>query len=157
LIEPAEIGPANWRDFRGVLHLERVCFAQDAWPWVDILGALTFPETVRLKAVLEEKVVGFVLGDRRRREGLGWIASIGVHPERQRRGIGRALLAVAEDQLGMPRVRLTLRKSNRPAMQMYLQTGYRQVDTWPRYYLDGEEGLVMEKLRGEPGSPPVST
>ena len=148
MIDPAEIGPADWRDFRGVLHLERVCFGQDAWPWVDVLGALTFPETVRLKAVLEKRVVGFVLGDRRRREELGWIASIGVHPAFQRRGIGRALLDVAEDDLGMPRIRLTLRKSNHAALQMYLHTGYRQVDTWARYYHDGEEGLVMEKLRG---------
>lgn len=149
MIDPAEIRPADWRDFRGVLQLERLCFGQDAWPWVDVLGALTFPETVRLKAVLEEKVVGFVLGDRRRREELGWIASIGVHPGFQRRGIGRALLGVAEVDLGMPRVRLTLRKSNQTALQMYLHNGYRQVDMWARYYHDGEDGLVMEKLRGE--------
>jgi ribosomal protein S18 acetylase RimI-like enzyme len=145
LTEPVSIEPADWKDLRGVLHLERVCFTREAWPWMDVLGALTFPETVRLKAVLNERLVGFVLGDRRRREGLGWIASIGVDPEFQRRGIGHTLLKAAETQLEMPRIRLTLRRSNQPALQMYLQTGYRQVEVWSRYYLDGEDGLVMEK------------
>jgi ribosomal-protein-alanine N-acetyltransferase len=158
LTEPARIEPADWKDLRGVLYLERVCFDKDAWPWMDVLAALTFPETVRLKAVLGERLAGFVVGDRRRREGLGWIASIGVDPEFQRRGIGQSLLTAAETELGMPRVRLTLRRSNRPALDLYVKTGYRQVEVWPRYYPDGEDGLVMEKCvaAGDPAAPESS-
>jgi ribosomal protein S18 acetylase RimI-like enzyme len=131
-----------------LISLEKVCFGRDAWPWIDCLAALTFPEIVRLKAVSEDRPIGFIIGDRRRRESLGWIASIGVHPDFQRRGIGRRLLLACEQQLGMPRLRLTLRESNRIAKILYLNSGYVEVDIWSRYYADGENGLVMEKTIG---------
>lgn len=143
--EPAVIQPASWRDFRQVLQLERDCFGTDAWPWIDVLAALTFPEAVPLKAVEDGRIVGFVIGDRRRREGLGWVASIGVHPESRRRGVARRLLRACEASLGTPRVRLTLRVSNMPALQLYQSTGYVDAGRWRSYYRDGEDAIVMEK------------
>jgi len=139
--------PATWRDYRQVLALERVCFNEDAWPWIDILGALTFPDTVRLKAELDGRVVGFAVGDLRRREDLGWIATIGVHPDFRRRGIGRRLLLACEEALGTGRIRLTLRLSNLEARQLYERNGYVEIDRLERYYRDGEGAYVMEKVR----------
>ncbi len=136
---------AGWRDMRPMLNLVRVCFGRDAWPWPDVLAALVFPRTIRQKAVVGEKLVGFVIGDRRWGRDLGWIAAIGVHPEYRRSGIGRRLLENCEQILGSSRVRLTLRASNQPAMRLYEKMGYRRVDVWRRYYEDGEDGLVMEK------------
>ena len=77
----------------------------------------------------------------------GWIASIGVRPDYQRRGIGQMLLAACEDLLGMPRVRLSLRGSNDDALRLYQQAGYARIDTWKRYYRDGEDAIIMEKVR----------
>ncbi|HET7010960.1 MAG TPA: GNAT family N-acetyltransferase [Anaerolineales bacterium] len=148
------IQPASWRDFSDFVALERVCFEKDSWPWMDVLAALTFPETVHLKAVHDGRTVGFVIGDRRRRQGVGWIASIGVHPEYRRRGIGMRLLTACEAALSVPRIRLTLRASNRGARALYDQAGYAAVDFWRRYYHDGEDGVVMEKkipLEAAPG------
>jgi ribosomal protein S18 acetylase RimI-like enzyme len=142
------IKQATWRDLSTLISLEKACFGRDAWPWIDCLAALTFPEIVRLKAVFEDRPIGFVIGDRRRRENLGWIASIGVHPDFQRQGIGQRLLLVCEQQLAMPRLRLTLRDSNRIAKSLYQNCGYVEVDVWLRYYADGENGIVMEKAIG---------
>lgn len=139
---------ATWRDLSALISLEKVCFARDAWPWIDCLAALTFPEIVRYKAVFEDRLIGFVIGDRRRREGLGWIASIGVHPDFRRQGIGRCLLLTCERKLAMPRLRLTLRDSNQVAKSLYQRCGYVQVDVWSRYYADSENGIVMEKNIG---------
>jgi len=136
---------ATWRDLSTLLSLEKDCFGRDAWPWIDCLAALTFPEIVRLKAVCEDRTIGFVIGDRRRRESLGWIASIGIHPDFRRQGIGRRLLLACEEQLAMPRLRLTLRDSNRNAKSLYQNCGYVEVDVWSQYYADGENGIVMEK------------
>jgi ribosomal protein S18 acetylase RimI-like enzyme len=136
---------ASWRDLRSVLRLEKLCFRDDAWPWVDILAALTFPETVRYVAQAGERIVGFVVGDRREHGQVGWVATIGVHPGFRRSGIGTRLLRACEIGLTTPRVRLSLRESNLAAFQLYLQQGYVQIDRWPRYYRDGEDGLVMEK------------
>lgn len=147
-----EILPATWRDLRALLELERLCFGRDAWPWPDILASLTFPDTVRFKATLGSLVVGFVVGDLRRAEGLGWIATIGVHPAHRRQGIGRRLLERCERALGTPRIRLTLRPSNSSAHSLYLRFGYHDVDHLDRYYRDGEGAIVMEKKLEEPGS-----
>jgi len=149
-----EILPATWRDLRSLLELERLCFGRDAWPWVDVLASLSFPETVRFKAVREEKAVGFVIGDLRRPENLGWIASIGVHPAHRRQGLARLLLARCEEALGVRYVRLTLRPSNTSAYRLYLTCGYRETDRLERYYRDGEGAIVMEKDREAPAPRP---
>lgn len=128
------------------MALEKACFPNDAWPWLDILAALTFPGTVRLKAVLAGQVVGFVIGDRRQRAGVGWIASIGVHPELRRLGIGRKLLLACEQALGTPSIRLTLRPSNLSALRLYQACGYVEIDRLDRYYRNGEGAIVMEKV-----------
>lgn len=145
LNQDVDILPAGWRDLRQVQTLERLCFGRDAWPWFDLLAALTFPEAVRFKALLDEQVVGFIVGDRRNSRRTGWIATIGVHPDYRRRGIAKRLMAEAEAAMGLPRVRLTLRVSNTAALTLYEELGYVQVDRWKKYYSDGEDGLVMEK------------
>ena len=43
-------------------------------------------------------------------------------------------------------MRLTLRRSNFGARRLYDRAGYQQIDLWHRYYRNGEEGVVMEKL-----------
>lgn len=148
-----QLHPATLKDFRDLYRLERLCFQEDAWPWIDILAVLIFPGTIRLKAVVEGSVVGFVIGDRRRYAGVGWIASIGVHPDFRGRGIGRRLLDACEAALTVTRIRLTLRRSNDVAMNLYTSSGYVAVDTWERYYPDGEDGIVMEKRRRNRAGP----
>jgi ribosomal protein S18 acetylase RimI-like enzyme len=142
-----EIIPASFRDLNPLRKLEHACFDKDAWSFLDLLAVLTFPEVVRLKAVEDNQMVGFVAGDPRPSEGLAWIATIGVDPHYQRRGIGRALLRAAEAQIKLPRVRLTVRLSNQGAITLYEQEGYHSINIWKGYYNDGEDGLVMEKVR----------
>jgi ribosomal-protein-alanine N-acetyltransferase len=135
----------TWRDLRAVMALERLCFERDAWPWIDVLAALSLPAGVRRGAQIEDILVGFVLGERRDRGQTGWIASLAVHPGYRRRGIGRELLAVCELELGTPRLRLALRRSNQAALQLYRNAGYAYLETWKGYYPDGEDGWIMGK------------
>ncbi len=145
--------PATWRDLRALIALERTCFGPQGWSWLDLLTALASPGAVREKAELGGQLIGFVIGDRRSRRQLGWVASICVHPHYRRRGIGRRLLEDCERLMGTRRVRLTLRVSNTAALELYRQMGYVKFDVWRRYYQDGEDGLVMEKdLSREGGS-----
>ena len=141
-----EIMPASLRDLGALRTLEHACFDRDAWSLLDLIAVLTFPEVVRLKAVEDGQMVGFVAGDPRPSEGLAWIATIGVDPHYQRRGFGRALLLAAEAKIKLPRVRLTVRMSNQGAITLYEQEHYHTVDIWKGYYDDGEDGIVMEKL-----------
>jgi ribosomal protein S18 acetylase RimI-like enzyme len=136
---------ANWRDLGSLRRVETECFGDDAWPLLDLAAALTFPNVVRLKAVVGDQMVGFAGGDQRVMENLGWITTLGVLPEFRRKGIAKALLAEAEIRLKSPRVRLCVRKSNDGAIQLYKSCGYLQVGAWPHYYSDGEDAFVLEK------------
>lgn len=144
---PIELVRASWRDLRAVSALEEACFGSDAWPWIDVLAALSLPDAVRLKAQTDARLVGFVFGERRDRRRVGWISSLAVDPAFQRQGTGRELLRRCERQLATASLRLALRRTNEPALALYLSEGYRQVEVWPGYYRDGEDGLVM----GKPG------
>src|SRR4030042_2891456 len=99
------IEPATWHDLGALRHIEKVCFPQDAWPLFDLIGILTFPNVIRLKAVCDGQMVGFVAGDIKRSESLAWIATVGVLPEYRGRGIGAALLRACEAKLGVPVIR----------------------------------------------------
>jgi len=144
-----EIIPASILDLGALRHLEQVCFPLDAWPMLDLIAVLSFPGVIRLKAIEHGKMVGFVAGDPRPNEKIGWIATIGVLPEKRGQGIGQALLEACERQMSQPRIRLSVRQSNRAAIRMYERSGYRAVDHWLRYYNDGEDALVMEKYMNE--------
>jgi ribosomal-protein-alanine N-acetyltransferase len=142
-----EILPASLRDLLPLRTLEQACFPKDAWPLLDLIAVLTWPEMIRLKAVESGQMVGFVGGESHRSESLAWIATLGVLPGYQRRGIGRALLRECEARLTEARVCLCVRITNSAAIELYRQEGYQVMDTWQKYYFDGENALVMEKSR----------
>jgi ribosomal-protein-alanine N-acetyltransferase len=139
---------ANWRDFPQLNQLERACFpSEDLWPFWDLIGALTLPGLVRLKAVAGAQMVGFIGGERDISRQFGWVTTLGVLPAYRRRGIALALLEECEHNLDMPAIRLSVRASNQPAICLYEGQGYVIVNRWKKYYVGGEDALVLEKRR----------
>jgi ribosomal protein S18 acetylase RimI-like enzyme len=145
LAQPAIIESATWRDLNPLRHLEQVCFPMDSWPLLDLIGVLTFPGVIRFKAVIDSQMVGFIAGDIRDGNNLGWITTLAVLPEYQGRGIGSALLEECEKQIDTPVIRLNVRISNHSAIRLYRRFGYEQVSIWPGYYHDGEDAFILEK------------
>jgi len=142
------IETAEWRDFSQLKHLERMCFkSEDIWPFWDLIGILTLPGMVRLKAVLDDRMVGFIGGEIRASREQGWVTTLAVMPAYRRRGIAKALLQECEIALGTETVRLSVRASNHTAIRLYENTGYQVIDRWERYYTGGEDALVLEKRR----------
>ena len=141
-----EYAPATWRDLGEIRQLEDICFPEDAWPLIDMVGTLTLPGIVRYKAEMGCRVVGFVAGEIKRYQQTGWISTICVHPKYRGYGIGRKLLELCEKDIPMPRLKLSVRASNHAAIKMYERAGYTAVSRWRRYYKGGEDALVMEKV-----------
>ena len=84
---------------------------------------------------------------------LARLDAIAVVEEWRGRGIGQALLAVAEGRArhaGASRLRLVTADSNLAALDLFLKHGYRIVRTCPRYYQRGQNAHVLERdLEGE--------
>ena len=148
--------PATWRDLRDVHYLEQTCFELDAWPILDILGVLSFPQIIRYKAVDGEKMVGFIAVDLRRVQNTAWIATLAVLPAYRKKGIASTLLSLCEDQVKLKRIKLSVRESNIAAIQLYKKYEYSHVDTWKKYYRGGDDALVFEKILHPAASPPIS-
>jgi ribosomal protein S18 acetylase RimI-like enzyme len=144
---PAGIEVATWRDLNQLRYIEKICFPQDYWPLWDLIGVLTFPNVVRLKAIVDGLMVGFIAGDLRTSERMAWIATVCVLPEYRGRGVGNALMTACEARLELPTIRLSVRISNQGAVKLYEHLGYQRIGIWPGYYQDGEDALVMEKQR----------
>jgi ribosomal protein S18 acetylase RimI-like enzyme len=141
-----EYEPATLWDLGGVRELEKLSFELDSWPLIEMIGVLTLPSIDRWKAVAGETLAGFVACDVRRSQRTAWIATIAVHPDHRGQGIGDRLMQIVEERCGMPRMCLSVRISNGAAQALYSRRGYSQVDVWPRYYVGGEDAIVMEKL-----------
>lgn len=112
---------------------------------LDLVGVLSMPNVLRLKAAIDGQMVGFIACDIRRSENVAWIATIGVMPEQRRQGIGELLLREAESRLDVSWLRLSVRASNQDAIRLYQRLGYVQKTIWPAYYADREDAVVMEK------------
>ncbi len=62
----------------------------------------------------------------------GWIYYVAVAPERQGTGLGRQMMRHAEawlHSLGVPKVQLLIRESNRAVLEFYARLGYEQSPT----------------------------
>ncbi len=78
----------------------------------------------------------------------GHIVTIDVSPGGRRIGVGSLLLRTAEDRLrlgGARAVGLETAVDNLSALSFYKRHGYSVVRTWPRYYSNGVDALVLKK------------
>ena len=143
------IQPATWHDLNELRTLEQICFPIDRWPLLDLIAVLSLRKVTRLKATHKNKMIGFVAADIKKKETSSWIATLAVLPDYRRQGVATALLKRCEATLENPSIRLCVRKNNIPAIKLYTQNGYIQIDKWSRYYTDGEDAIILEKNRAE--------
>ena len=122
-----QIEIATLSDLNQLRELEKICFEKDAWPLLELLAVLVIPGLVRLKVDIDGKMAGFIGGDARRSEGMGWITTVGIRPEFRRLGIASRLILACEEAMQMPTVRLSVRRSNFGAQHLYFRLGYHHV------------------------------
>jgi [ribosomal protein S18]-alanine N-acetyltransferase len=147
-MDEVTIARATWRDTRALTQLDRRSFKPiDAYAWYEFCALCLTRSVIALKALSGDRPVGFIAADQRRSEGHTIIVTIAVDPAYQRRGIGERLMREVETRSALPRLQLMVRHSNLPALRLYRKLNYTIVDTWRRYYEDGEDAYVMEKMK----------
>jgi len=84
----------------------------------------------------------------------GHVITIDVDPAARRSGVGSLMLRAAEERLrsaGSRAVGLETAVDNLTALSFYKRHGYSVTRTWPRYYSNGVDALVMKKELGNRG------
>lgn len=95
-----------------------------------------------------DRMVGFIVVQ----DGAaGHIITIDVIASARRSGVGSMLLEAAEDRLraaGSHAVDLETAVDNLAALSFYKRHAYDVIRTWPRYYSNGVDALVLRKHLG---------
>ena len=113
-------------DCAAAAALWQACGLTRPWndPAADFVLAIAGPASTVLVARDGEGLAGSVMAgfDGHR----GWVYYLAVAPDRQRSGLGRALMAAAEDWLrerGAPKIQLMVREDNEAALAFYAKLG----------------------------------
>jgi ribosomal-protein-alanine N-acetyltransferase len=96
-----------------------------------------------------DTIVGFIVAYAGK---TGHIITIDVVAAARRAGVGSQLLQAAEDRsraAGSVGVSLETAVDNVSALAFYKRRGYNVIKTWPRYYSNGVDALVLRKELGE--------
>ena len=101
-------------------------------------------------AIPSTPVVGFIVAEADGR-GRGHIITIDVIAAARRSGVGSLLLRAAEDRLSAAHCRsveLETAVDNLSALSFYKRHAYNVIRTFPRYYSNGVDALVLQKDLG---------
>ncbi len=119
--------------------------AASAHPWTPAVVALELARSDRhyVTAMLDGRIVGFggvaLFGDE------AHVMALAVHPDQQRRGIGRNMLEhllVAAADAGVGAVTLEVRAGDARTRRLYGRAGFVEEGRRPGYYPDGEDAVI---------------
>jgi ribosomal-protein-alanine N-acetyltransferase len=133
-------------DFEKLWRMDQECFAPGiAYSRQELRSFVRHKGVFTLVATEADEIRGFIVaqsGD------IGHVITIDVSPKLRRSGVGSLLLAAAEEQLaanGCRGVGLETAVDNVGALSFYKRHGYSIIRTWPRYYANGVDALVLKK------------
>jgi len=140
-------------DFETLWRMDQECFAPGiSYSKQELRSFLRHPGAFTLVAEADGgEIQGFVVAQT---GGTGHVITIDVSPQARRSGVGSLLLQAAEERLasnGSRAVGLETAVDNVAALSFYKRHGYSVIRTWPRYYSNGVDALVLKKELAEVG------
>jgi ribosomal-protein-alanine N-acetyltransferase len=138
-----EIRPFVYADLPQVIAIERRAFPTP-WSLAMFVLELSKPSGLCLVATRSQRIVGYTVCSRY--DTVWHVMNVAIDPDLRRQGIARALLAELYERVGDANAQFTLevRRSNRPAIELYERDGFRTAGLRRRYYQDnGEDALIM--------------
>ena len=145
-----KVRPAREDDIDRIFEIETLSFKE---PYPKGLLYIYLKLTPELFFVIEKegKVLGYIIG-LVRLDKLGHIISLAVDPKERRKGYGTLLLKKLLKkfkELGVRKVRLEVRVSNKAAINLYKKHGFKIAYVIKKFYLNGEDAYVMMKNMNE--------
>jgi len=133
-------------DFDTLWRMDQECFAPGiSYSKAELRSFINHARAFTLVAAEAQKIQGFIVIQAGK---AGHVITIDVSPQARRLGVGSLLLRAAEQRLasiGSRMVNLETAVDNVSALAFYKRHGYSVVRTWPRYYSNGVDALVLKK------------
>lgn len=145
------------KDFETLWRMDQQCFPpgiayskQELKAYIHERGAFTLvaeggAKTAEDEAKNARTALGFIVAYN---GPTGHVITIDVIAAARRAGVGSRLLQAAEERLragGSRAVGLETAVDNLAALSFYKRHGYSVIRTWPRYYSNGVDALVLRK------------
>ncbi|MDE6373729.1 MAG: ribosomal protein S18-alanine N-acetyltransferase [Clostridia bacterium] len=141
------IRKCRYEDILRISELEKECFKGEGWSFGSIASAFENPAYRMLVAEEGGEVIGY--GCTCTVCETCDLENVLVAEEYRMGGVGRAILNALLDDVkerGAEKVFLEVRVSNVAALRLYLSCGFVGVHARTRYYSDGEDCLVMQRI-----------
>jgi len=142
---PVVLEPLGWSDIGALAELELLLFPGDS-PWTaemfrSELAAGHHYVVHRNASGAVDGYAGLSRGDEEAE-----VRTIGVRPDAQGTGVGRAMLEGLLEAAGERRVLLEVRTDNEPALALYRSCGFTRIGLRRNYYWpSGADALTMER------------
>jgi len=139
----------NWTDsdLDQILSIETSSFnSHDAYCLEDFRSWFMRNPDLFLVAEIDGRIAGYgisrILADK------ADLASLAIHPEYRRRGVGSAMLEETVRRVkayGIPQITLEVRKTNEDGFRFWKKMGFVPTGELPGFYEDGETAIQMRR------------
>jgi ribosomal-protein-alanine N-acetyltransferase len=134
-------------DFDAMWELDQACFPPGiAYTKSELRAFLSAKTAETIVVERDGRLIAFVLGRRRRRQG--HVITLDVEAGARRQGLGRRLMTALEGRCraaGIGRMQLETAVSNTIAVRFYERLGYRKAARLRGYYGPGLDAWSMQK------------
>jgi [ribosomal protein S18]-alanine N-acetyltransferase len=146
ILARVEIRPATAADLPAILEVEHRCYRQP-WSESQFRDELASPHGRLDLLFIDGELAAYhcwwlLFGELH-------VLNLATAPQFRRRGVAARLLAAALEEgegAGLERALLEVRAGNAAAIALYRRFGFRQSGRRARYYPDGEDALLMERV-----------
>ncbi|MFQ6011042.1 MAG: GNAT family N-acetyltransferase [Nitrososphaerales archaeon] len=136
------------QDIEELYEIELECFGKDAFPLLEYQRLLYSSESIPIKAAVEGKIIGFVIGVYERSIEICTVVTLNIKPGFRKQGIGFELMKSLEDRLGTMKCKeiiLQTRVNNTAGLNLFDKLGFRITRRLLNYYPNGIDGFEMKK------------
>jgi [ribosomal protein S18]-alanine N-acetyltransferase len=145
--------PFRFDDVVPLFELDQICFRPGiAYSYEDLQEFLFRPSSITVVAEdIQEKIAGFAILElyRERKQIIGHVITLDVHPSRRRLGVGRKLMSALEEiarKSGANLLRLEVASDDEGAQAFYSRVGFNAAGRLKRYYMDQIDALSLERI-----------
>ena len=144
IIMRTSIRTASIADFEQIVELENKCFPEQlAYSRRQLRHLLTKAHSMVLVETTQRHVRGFIIILYRKGTRVAGVETINVDPLYRKQGVGRRLLKAAEQEIrkkGMNKIRLEASSTNKAAIMLYENAGFKTTVLLKNYYLYSHDG-----------------